>query len=199
MYSLVLKISLSFLTLSSVAVANEAPAAEHGEAPKEGAKAEAPPKEIKSSEDSYAVVQARVQALEAKVRSAETEIQKLITEKQQTKDSARVAEIINQMKTLHKDLNTNVKEYDQQRALLKYRYPEKGQTEKREYERIEVKSIEEMETQMSLANSVKKTLQKVRIQYEKPNKNEMGHTVAEEKKKSQESAPSIVDPVILKK
>ncbi|KHD87401.1 MAG: hypothetical protein OM95_14515 [Bdellovibrio sp. ArHS] len=193
MYSLVLKISFTFLTLTTMAFANEEAPAEHGAAPA------APAKEIKSSEDSYAVVQARVQALEAKVRSAETEIQKLITEKQQTKDSSRVAEIINQMKSLHKDLNANVKEYDQQRALLKYRYPEKGLTEKREYERIEVKSIEEMETQMSLGNTVKKTLQKVRMQYEKPEKNELGTALVEEKKKSPESAPRIVDPIILKK
>ncbi len=89
----------------------------------------------------------------------------MILEKQNTKDPEKTNEIIKQMITLHKELEHNLREYDQQGALLKYRYPEKGQTEKREYERIELKSIEEMESQMSLSSSVKRTLRKVRMQY----------------------------------
>ncbi|WP_374077019.1 hypothetical protein [Bdellovibrio bacteriovorus] len=193
MFSLVPKILLSFLTVSSLAMAEE-----HGAAPA----ATEPAKEIKTTEESFAVVQARVQGLEAKVRAGETEIQKLILEKQHTKDPEKVNEIIKQMITLHKELAGTLREYDQQRALLKYRYPEKGQVEKREYERIELKSIEDMETQMSLSSSVKRTLKKVRSQYGDGNKNadsEDGAHDAVKKKQAQEPAPSLVDPVILKK
>lgn len=196
MYSLVPKKTLSFFTVLlsvSLAFANEG----GGEAAaQEGAK------EVKSREDSFAVVQARVAALEAKVRSGEAEIQKLILEKQTSKDPARVSEIISSMVALHKDMEKNLKEYDQQRTLLKYRYPEKGAAAKREYERIDIKSIEEMENQMSLGSSVKRTLKKVRSQYSSAQEREQ-HKAVESHEEAGKAAPTptpgLVDPVILKK
>lgn len=196
MFFQVLKLTSVLFFVSSFAMAED-----HGGGSGEGhgaPAAAAETKEIKSTEESFAVVQARVAALEAKVRSGEAELQKLIQEKQNTKDAEKTNEIIKQMITLHKELENNLREYDQQRALLKYRYPEKGQMEKREYERIELKSIEDMETQMSLSNSVKRTLRKVRMQYGGAHKN--AETEKETKKKEESKpAPSIVDPVILKK
>lgn len=120
---------------------------------------------VQAETESYAVVQARVQALEAKVHSAEAEIQKLITDKQQTNDVAKQSEIIRTMLASHHNLKNLLKEYDQQRSLLKYRYPEKMGTDKREYERIELRSIEDMEKQVTLGSSLKKTLKKVKSQY----------------------------------
>lgn len=196
MSCLVPKKTLSFFTVLlsvSLAFANEG----GGEAaPVEGAK------EVRSGEESFAVVQARVAALEAKVRSGEAEIQKLILEKQTSKDPARVSEIISSMVALHKEMEKNLKEYDQQRTLLKYRYPEKGVAAKREYERIDLKSIEEMENQMSLGSSVKRTLKKVRSQYSSSEERQQ-HDAAEAHgqagKGATTPAPGLVDPVILKK
>lgn len=193
MFSLVPKILISLFVMSSLALASESK-----EEPKEGHSA--PAKEVKSAEESFSVVQARVQGLEAKIHSSEAEIKKLIEEKQRTTDPQKLNEIIRTMLTLHKDLANNIKEYDQQRTLLKYRYPEKGQTEKREYERIDLKSIEDMENQMSLGSTLKKTLKKVRLQYAAPDskgaskKSQEG--VSQEPSKPQ---PGLVDPVILKK
>lgn len=171
------------------------------EAGKEAGKEEK--KEVKSAEDSFSVVQARVQALEAKVRSGQEELEKLIVEKQHTTDSKQVSEIVKQMMGIHKELQKNVKEYDQQRALLKYRYPEKGLTEKREYERIDVKSIEDMERQMSLTTSVNHTLKKVRSQYETAEEAKARLEKTSEsgggKKSSKPAQPSLTEPVILKK
>lgn len=183
----------------SFAHANEAK-----EEKKEGEGGKEEKKEAKSAEDSYAVVQARVQTLEAKVHSSQEELEKLIKEKQETKDPAKVSEVIKQMLSIHKELEKNVKEYDQQRALLKYRYPEKGLAEKREYERIDVKSIEDMETQMSLTNSVKRTLQKVRTQYESASDAKARELKASKlhksnDKSSEKSSPSLTEPVVLKK
>ncbi|MGE5085007.1 MAG: hypothetical protein ACM3MG_01805 [Bacillota bacterium] len=158
-------------------------------------------KEVKSAEESYAVVAAKVQGLEAKVQSAEEELKKLIEEKQHTTDPAKLNEIVKQMLTLHKQLKDNAKEYDQQRALLRYRYPEKGLTEKREYERVEVKSLEEMESQMSLSSSVKRTMKKVRMQYQTPEEAK-AHEDKESQKKvksAQPQKPELTEPVIMKK
>lgn len=147
-----------------------------------------------SGEESFAVVQARVQGLEAKIRSAETEIQKLIQEKQASKNPERTSEIIREMLTVHKELEKNLKEYDQQRSLLKYRYPEKSATTLREYERIDLHSIEDMEKQMSLGASVNRTLKKVRSQYGTPEPAPQPSV-----KPGKVPAPGLVDPVILKK
>lgn len=158
-----------------------------------------------ASEETYATVQARVQGLEAKVRASESEIQKLILEKQKTNDPEKVSDIIRTMLTLHKELSAQVKEYDQQRNLLKYRYPEKGLTDVREYERIEVKSIEDLESQVSLSASVHRTLEKVRMQY----RNEQKRTISSEggaqpvHSKNQpaksKSKPSFMEPIVLQK
>jgi hypothetical protein len=190
MYSLALKIVFS-LILSSTALASGG----GGHGGGEGGEAKPEKKEIKSAEDSFAVVQ----GLEAKVHSGQEEIQKLISEKQHTKDPEKVNEIIRQMMTLHKELEKNLKEYDQQRSLLKYRYPEKSASEKRVYERIELKSIEDMESQMSIGSSVSRTMKKVRMQYGNPepeSKKGDGHSKTGPSKPSQ---PGLTDPVILKK
>ncbi|MDG0817276.1 hypothetical protein [Bdellovibrio svalbardensis] len=206
MFFQVPKFLMMFLTALAVNVASanegghgggEAKEAKEGEAGKEEKK------EVKSAEDSFSVVQARVQALEAKVHSGQEELEKLIVEKQHTSDSKQVAEIVKQMLGIHKELQKNLKEYDQQRALLKYRYPEKGLTEKREYERIDVKSIEDMETQMSLTTSVNHTLKKVRSQYETAEEAKANAEKRSEggsgKKSSKPAGASLTEPVILKK
>lgn len=114
----------------------------------------------KEEKPEWVTIQARVATLETKIRSAEEEIKKLVAEKAHNKDPKRTQEIINQMKTLHNEMKTNAVEYEQQRAVLKYRFPEKDLKGARVYERIEVKSIEDMEGQLSLGSSVKKTLLK---------------------------------------
>lgn len=193
-------VSLVFTSVSAFASGGEG---HGGGAEGGGHEGAAPaPKEIKSDEESYNVVFARVQGLEAKVQSGKAEIEKLILEKQHTTDQTKVNEIIKTMLTLHKDLAKNLKEYDQQRALLKYRYPEKGQTTKREYERIELKSIEDMESQMSLGATIKRTMKKVRSQYNDPQ--EQQEAAAKEEKAHAEKNPSggnpgLTDAVILKK
>lgn len=203
MYFRTLSFLLGFLLTTSLAFAEDhgAPAeGGHDAKPAEGGghgEAAAEPKKIKTSEESYMVVQARVSGLEAKVHAGENEIQKLIAAKQQTKDPEKLNEIIKQIIHQHHELEKTIKEYDQQRSLLKYRYPEKGQAEKREYERIELKSIEEMEGQLSLTSTVKRTLKKVRSQYgseeKKPESESHG------KKAPKKAEPSLVDPVILSK
>lgn len=198
MFSLVLKIALSFFLGLPVSFASE------------GAAKEAAPEEPKnkSDEESFIVIQARVAALEAKVHSGETEIAKLVAEKQHTNNPEKLNEIIRQMLTVHKEIKQNAKEYDQQRALIRYRYPEKGANEKRQYERIQVKSLEEMESEINLSSSLSRTFKKVRSQY--PSKlNDKGNqntskagastTVIHKKETPVKSTPSLTDPIILKK
>ncbi|WP_413586074.1 hypothetical protein [Bdellovibrio sp. HCB274] len=201
MFSLVLKSLLVLLMVMSVAVA--AFASEGGGEAEGGEKKEETPKVEVKAEESYDKVAARVSALEAKVKSGKEEIEKLIEAKAHTKDPAAINEIVKQMLTLHKDLKKNVDEYNQARGLMKYRYPEKGLTTKREYERIEVKSLDEMESQMSLSSSVNRTLKKVRTQYDSAedakNRTAGEQAGAGKGSKKVQKEPELTEPVILKK
>ncbi|WP_413583212.1 hypothetical protein [Bdellovibrio sp. HCB288] len=204
MFSLALKSFFVLLMVMSVAMAAFASeGGGHGGGEAEGEKKEEAPKVEVKAEESYDKVAARVAALEAKIKSGQEEIEKLIEAKAHTKEPAAVNDIVKQMLTLHKDLKKNVEEYNQARGLMKYRYPEKGLTTKREYERIEVKSLDDMESQMSLSSSVNRTLKKVRTQYESP-EGVKQHTSGDQVSASQGSkkapkAPELTEPVILKK
>ena len=206
MFSLFHKIAVILFLSFSFAVANaETPPEENGaakptEGESEGAKAPPKPKKTKQSlEDSYISVLMRVQSLEAQVRSGEEEIKKLIEEKEQTKDPEKLKEILREIKRVHLELQKDAKDFNQQRSLLMYRYPEKGREEKRTYERIEVKPVDEMESAISLSNTVNKTLRKVRTQYKKP---EESGGVSEEPIKStkgERPADALTKPVVIKK
>ncbi|AHI04702.1 hypothetical protein BDW_00960 [Bdellovibrio bacteriovorus W] len=153
-----------------------------------------------AGEDTYAVVQARVQGLEAKVRSTEAEIQKLIQDKHSSKNAEHTNDVIRNMMSLHKQLDGQIKEYEQQRNLLRYRYPEKNKADVRQYERIELRSLEEMESRMTLGSAVDKTLKTVRKQYPAADKDSKESLIekkvpAKESQKGQE----LMEPVILKK
>jgi hypothetical protein len=206
MFSLGIKIVfVSLMLVSGLSFAEEhggGGGGEHGggEEKKEGGEAATAPKERRTSEASYAEVQARVSGLEAKIRSGEEEIAKLITEKQHATSPERTSQIVSEMVKLHREMQINARDYDQQRSLLKYRYPEKGTGgEKREYERIEVKSLDEMEDSLSLSSSVNKTLKKVRTQYVKPDMPVKSEKKTSKKSKDKTEEPSLTAPVILKK
>jgi hypothetical protein len=211
MFSLGIKILfVSLMLASNLSFAEEhggGGGGEHGggEEKKEGehgggGEGAAAPKERRTSEASYAEVQAKVSGLGAKIRSAEEEIAKLIAEKQHTTNPERTSQIVSEMVKLHREMQTNARVYDQQRSLLKYRYPEKGVGgEKREYERIEVKTLDEMEDSLSLSSSVNKTLKKVRTQYEKPDMPVKSEKKTSKKTKEKNEEPALTAPVILKK
>lgn len=187
---------IAFGGLSAFANDHEAPpAGEHGGGGEgEGGSAK------KEEKPEWVAVQARVATLETKIRSAEEEIKKLVAEKAHNKDPKRTQEIITQMKTLHNEMKTNAVEYEQQRAVLKYRFPEKDLKGARVYERIEVKSIEDMEGQLSLGSSVKKTLKKVRVQYDAPEQRvEKEAKDVQRVEEQQNKSNSLTEPVILKK
>jgi hypothetical protein len=104
----------------------------------------------------------------------------------------------------HKTLQKNIEDYDQARSYLQYRFPEKGLKGERQYERIELKSLVEMESEMGLDSRIKRTLRKVRNQYKAPApravqvESRTGSDKGSKIKKPSEG-PSISDPVILTK
>lgn len=175
--------------------------AKEGEAAKPGP----PKKEEVSTQQEVLELQARLQGLKTKIAAKKDGLKKLIEEKQFNKDEKQSLDTFNQMKSEYKDLQASIKEYDEQLSLLNYRYPEKGLNKERKYERIEVKSLDELERQFSLEGKIKKTMARVRQQF--PNKkSNKGSKVVENDipdspaaKISDPSRKSVTEPLLLSK
>lgn len=156
---------------------------------KKEASAEAAPKVY---EESYEKVAARVAGIEAKILAKEASIQTLLGQKKSTIDAEVLKNVVKSLNAEHAELRELAKELDQQKNLLKYRYPDKGMQGKRDYKRTEVRSLEDMEKRNDLSLAIDKTLRRVRTKYpgfeEKINEN-----------KVDKGLKDVSDPVILKK
>jgi hypothetical protein len=164
-----------------------------GEA-KEGGESEVNESQKKQANEA-AELQTRVQALQAKIKTKEENITKLIEEKNHSKDAEEIKNIIKEMVTEHKEMGKMIEEYEQNRSLLRYRYPEKGYKGVRTYERMEVKPLEQMENQMSIESKLKRNMKTVQSQFgeaaKTPKKKRAG--------KEETVAPSLTEPIVIKK
>ena len=131
----------------------------------------ASPAEIGSTQQEVLDLQARLLGLKTKISAKKDILKKLIGEKQSIKDEKKSIEIFNEMKSEYKEMQASIKEYDEQISLLNYRYPEKGLKNERQYERIETKTLIELENEFSLEGKIKKTISRVRQQFPEKNIN----------------------------
>lgn len=176
-------------------------------APVQGEKPAAPVKDEKAvAQQEVLDLQARLMGLKTKITAKKDNLKKLIAEKQGLKDEKKSLEIFNEMKTEYKEMQISIKDYDEQIALLNYRYPEKGLNKERKYERIEIKSLDEMEKEFSLQGKIKKTMARVRQQFpEKKNssknsKDVQSEVIAFPKAKIQDPSRNLVtEPQFLSK
>ncbi len=118
-----------------------------------------------SDQSEWLSLQAKLQVLKSKIRSKTDIVRKLINDKQVTTDEKTAVSIVNTLKVEYRDLQIAIREYEEQRSLMNYRFPEKGRSESRTYERIEMKPLEQMETEFSLEGKVKKTVSRLKSAY----------------------------------
>jgi hypothetical protein len=177
--------------------AKEVKAEEGKETKTEGSKA--------TSQQEVSDLQNRLTGLKTKIQSKRDNLKKMVEEKQNIKNDKLAVAKVNEMKVEYKELQGYVKEYDEQLAMLNYRYPEKGLNKERQYERIEIKSLDEMESEFSLEGKIKKTMARVRQQFpnkENPSKNKNDsnpETASKLPEKKDPSRTSVTDPLILSK
>ncbi len=147
----------------STSWAQHGPGASNAEPPK----AEDPAAAVTTEE--WIELSNRVMNMRAKVGMKKDALRKLIEEKRTEKNPTRVAEIIKQMVEEHKGLQKEVFEFNQQSSILKFRFPEKAMAnDKRKYERMEIDSLEQIETQLSLDAKIKKVVAKTRRHFSQP-------------------------------
>lgn len=152
--------------------------------------------------DEWVEIQGKIGSLQAKIKLRQDAIKKLTHEKNNTKDPQKLEDISKSMVIEHNELRQAVKEYDQQRALLIYRFPEKGAREERKYHRIEVKPLNEMEKQITLDGQLKSTLHKVKKQFPSDKKNADVRVKNNDQRKTHEEDANnnhITTPIIFQK
>jgi hypothetical protein len=110
-------------------------------------------------------VEKKVASLSAKIKAKNESIEKLLEERAVEKDASRLAEISQLLKKEHKDLEEATQDYNTQLGVLQYRFPERGVTQGRRYQRLSTKSLEEMEKSMGLDADLKKSRDKVKTVY----------------------------------
>lgn len=116
--------------------------------------------------DEWIEISNRVMNLRTKVSMKRENLRNLIEEKRTSKDPHRIAEIIKLMVEEHKAIQKDAAEYNQQSAILNFRYPEKAMAAgRRKYERMEIGNLNQIESQVTLEARIKKIVEKTKRQY----------------------------------
>ena len=139
---------------------------ESKEAAKEGAPAEsaAPTPDQKSSKE-LMDVEKQVTSLGAKVKAKSDSVELLLKQKSVEKDPEKLMEIVKLVQQEHRELEQVTREYNTQLGVLQYRFPERGFTQGRRYQRLNTKSLEDMEKTLGLDAHLKNSRERVKTVY----------------------------------
>lgn len=182
----------SFLFISTGGQANEGGGA--ASAPAENISYEDKKQQERTKE--WMDVVSSLSALKTKIRSKEDTIKEIIHHKHSAKNKAHAESLVSELLREHKELTKLLEEYNESAQLLKYRYPDVGITEKRKYEKLEIKSLSDYEESQTMESQLKKTVSKVKTHYGvKDDKKTAGET----EKKSSIDNNYLAQPKILKK
>lgn len=114
----------------------------------------------------WIAIEAKIQELSSKIKSKEESLQKLLEEKNHMpENSPHVKETLKLILKEHAELKNLADDYKKNISMLNYRYPERNAKTGRSYDRIEVKSINEMEQAMGVDGKLNRNIKKMRTQY----------------------------------
>lgn len=136
----------------------------------------------------WVMIEAQIATLESKIGAKEESIKKIIEEKKKiADDSPKAKELVDTLISEHNEMKKYVSDYEKQRTLLKFRFPERGIKADRKYQRKEMKSLEAMEDEFSLEGKLNKNIRKMRKQFPKANQAAVPETEEDVRKPSSES------------
>ncbi len=154
-------LSMSFARANSGEEAPKEGGGEHGG----GAEAKAEKVE-KGNPTPWLEIESKIQELSGKIKSKQTNISHLFEEKNHLSNkSPQVKEIIQEIVKEHNEMRTLIEQYDKQINMLKYRFPERNAKSARKYDRIEIKSVDEMEQAIGVDSKLSRNIRKMRSQY----------------------------------
>lgn len=168
--------------------------------PAEGAPAGETPQDKTQQERTkeWMDLSAQISSLKTKISGKEEAIKEAIKHKQHAHSKADAEHAVQTLLKEHGELKKLEEEYNEKTQLMKYRYPEVGITEKRKYERIKVKSLEDYEQMMSLEGEVKKSVIKIKEHYGIKDLEEDVH-IKDEPKDDPEENNKLAKPIIIRK
>lgn len=124
-------------------------------------------------------IEAKIQELAAKVKSKNENIEKMIEEKNHFPEhSSELKNLIKEIVKEHVEMEKLSQEYDKQVSILKYRFPERNAKKDRKYEKLQIKSVEEIEKAVGIDAKLMKAMRRARSQYRK-DKNESPEKASE--------------------
>lgn len=153
--------------LSLIANANETPP-EQGSKPEGAASTGGPNSYEKLEQDKtkeWVELVSEIATLKAKIKSKEESIKEAIHHKNSAHSKADAEHAVTSLLTDHKELTKLQEEYNTKTQLLKYRYPEVGISQKRNYERVEIRSLDEYEKMLTIEQVVKRAVSKAKTHY----------------------------------
>lgn len=140
----------------------------------------------------------QISGLKTKINSKEEAIKEIIKHKHHAKNKADAEHAVQNLLKEHSELKKLEEEYNEKTQLMKYRYPDVGVTEKRKYERIKVKSLEDYEQMMSLESDVKKSVIKIKEHYGIKDLDEEAHQPQKPQDDPEENN-KLAKPIIIRK
>lgn len=176
-----IKILLGLLLAIQV-FANEGEGKEEAGAAEGKAEAEAPSADQKANKE-LADVEKQVASLAAKIKAKNESIEKLLTEKSTAADPEKSSELVKLVQQEHREVQELTREYNTQLGILQYRFPERGVTLGRRYQRLNTKSLEDMEKNLGLEANLKRSREKIKTVYgvkSKPTSKKQGSAKKEE-------------------
>lgn len=171
--------------------------AEHAEGGEHG--------EAKTTLAPWVEIENKITELDAKIKAKNSNIQHLIEEKNHIdNNSPALQSTVKEIVKEHREMRELVEEYDKNVAMLKYRFPERNAKAGRTYDRIEVKSVEDMEKAVGVDGKLNRNLRKMRSQFKSEEKSTVAHEEhkpAPASKKVEPKEPSIEEAhaIILQK
>ncbi len=141
-------------------------------------------------------LEAKITELSARVKSKEESLAKMLEEKNHLPaNSPHVKPLLKQILKEHQELQKLAEDHKKNVNQLNYRFPERNAKANRTYDRIEVKSLEQMEQSLGLDGKLDRNMNKMRTQYGTGQAE--AHTSHEKKTgaipKKEKKAPSIED------
>lgn len=114
----------------------------------------------------WIALEAKITELSARVKSKEESLAKMLEEKNHLPaNSPHVKPLLKQILKEHEELQKLAEEYKKNVNQLNYRFPERNAKSIRTYDRIEVKSLEQMEQSLGLEGKLDRNMKKMRTQY----------------------------------
>jgi hypothetical protein len=120
---------------------------------------------VGEAREGYLITIQKYRNQKTKILNLEKSIEDLLLAKTKTKDPAKREQILTDITLSHRDLQKLYAEFEDLGRELRFRYPEKNESNTRQYQRLRLRSIEQMETELGLDGQLDQLRAKIRSKY----------------------------------